>query len=87
MEEEGFGELIYYTIPGFVGGLFFGYLLDFFGYNTSALGQWFVRTLSGEGETILEGVYSINKKIKGHAASLSTVYGGKGSWIDLSLVY
>ena len=75
LEEEGFGEIIRYTIPGFVGALIAGALFDYFGYQLSAVGQWIVRTLAGEGESILEGVYSIRKRIAGAAGSMAEAYG------------
>jgi hypothetical protein len=48
-QDEEFGELIKYTGGGFIGGLLTGALLDHFGFQGSAMGQWIVRTLSGEG--------------------------------------
>ena len=51
-EDESFGELIKYTAAGFAGGLVLGGLLDWLGFQASAIGQWLVRTLSGEGESI-----------------------------------
>ena len=52
---EEFGELIRFTLTGFVGGLVLGAVLDYFGFSRSAIGQWLVRTISGEGESLLEG--------------------------------
>ena len=75
LEEEGFGEIIRYTIPGFVGALVAGALFDHFGYQLSAVGQWIVRTLAGEGESIFEGIYSIRKRIAGAAGSMAEAYG------------
>jgi len=74
-EGEEFGELIRYTGGGFVGGLLAGALLDFFGFQTSAVGQWIVRTLSGEGESIFEGIFAIRKRVSGAAGSLAQAYG------------
>ena len=47
-EKEGFGELLKFTAGGFAGGLLLGTLLDYFGFQRSAIGQRIVRTLSGE---------------------------------------
>ncbi|WMW22571.1 hypothetical protein RE476_01765 [Methanolobus mangrovi] len=58
-ETENFSELIRYTVPGYIVGLLAGVLLDIFGYQRSPIGQWLVRTLAGEGESIFEGIYSI----------------------------
>lgn len=60
-EKEGFGELLKFTAPGFAGGLILGAVLDSFGFQKSGVGQWLVRTLSGEGESIFEGLYSIRQ--------------------------
>jgi hypothetical protein len=56
-DNEDFSELIKYTGAGFAGGLIVGALLDFRGFHRSAIGQWRVRTISGEGESIFEGIY------------------------------
>ena len=70
-----FGELIKYTGGGFIGGLLSGALLDHFGFQTSAIGQWIVRTLSGEGESIFEGIFAIKKRVSGAAGSMAEAYG------------
>lgn len=89
-DESGFSELIRYTIPGYLIGVGLGFALDFFGYQTSAIGQWIVRTITGEGESILEGVFSLRQRILGRAAGMAEAYGwGKligmtfPWWIDL----
>ena len=74
-EEEGFGGLIKFTLPGFAGGIIIGALFDYFGYQLSVIGQIIVRTMSGEGESILEGVYSIRKRLSKSAGSLAEAYG------------
>ena len=72
---EGFGELLKFTLAGYVGGLAAGLILDGLGHQRSGLGQWLVRTLAGEGESLLEGAYAASRRIKGRAASLSEAYG------------
>ena len=47
--EEDFKELIRYTASGFAGGLIVATILDAVGLQRSPVGQWIVRTLSGEG--------------------------------------
>jgi hypothetical protein len=76
-EPEGgeFSELIRYTGGGFIGGLLAGAALDRFGLQTSGIGQWIVRTLSGEGESIFEGIFAIKKRVSGAAGSLAEAYG------------
>jgi len=74
-EEEEFGELLRYTVAGFAGGLIAGSLLDFFGFRKSPVGQWLVRTLSGEGESILEGLYAFRRRIRREIGSLAEAYG------------
>jgi hypothetical protein len=55
-EKEEFAGLLKFTATGFLGGLLAGILLDSLGFQRNAMGQWIVRTLSGEGESILEGI-------------------------------
>lgn len=74
-QSEEFGELVKYTVPGFVGGLAAGALLDYLGFSTSGLGQAVVRTLAGEGESILEGMFALRKRIASAATSLAQAYG------------
>ena len=73
--EGEFSELIRYTIPGYVVGLVLGILLDNYGYQRSAYGQWLVRTFAGEGESIFEGFYSIRKRFKKASGSMAEAYG------------
>lgn len=54
---EEFSELIRYTLPGYLSGLLAGIFLDSQGLQQNPLGQWFVRTLAGEGESIFEGIF------------------------------
>jgi hypothetical protein len=74
-EEEEFGELLRYTITGYLGGLILGFGLDSFGFQKSAIGQWLVRTISGEGESILEGLYSLRKRISKSRIGMAEAYG------------
>jgi hypothetical protein len=83
-EKEGFGELIKFTAAGFAGGLILGAVLDSYGFQRSGVGQWLVRTLSGEGESIFEGAYSIRQRIRKAESSMSEAYGwGKFLFIPL----
>jgi len=75
IEEEEFGELLKYTGVGFAGGLLIGTLLDFFGLQLSSIGQWVVRTMAGEGESIFEGIYAIRCRIRGSIGSMAEAYG------------
>ena len=75
LEGEEFGELIKYTGGGYIGGLLSGAVLDYFGLQTSSIGQWIVRTLSGEGESIFEGIFAIRKRVSGAAGSMAEAYG------------
>jgi hypothetical protein len=83
-EKEGFGELLKFTVVGFALGLITGTALDSYSFQRSALGQWLVRTLSGEGESIFEGVYSIRQRFRNAKSSMSEAYGwGKFLFIPL----
>jgi hypothetical protein len=74
-EKEEFGELIKFTASGFLGGILAGVFLDYLGFQRSSIGQWFVRTLSGEGESIFEGIYALRQRFRGAAESMAEAYG------------
>ncbi len=74
-DAEGFGELLKYTGAGYAGGLLTGFTLDSFGFQQSPLGQWLVRSLSGEGESIFEGIYALRHRLRRSAGSLAEAYG------------
>jgi hypothetical protein len=73
--KEEFGELVKFTGAGFAGGLLLGALLDYLGFQRNPIGQWIVRTLSGEGESIFEGIYVILRRFRGSAGSMAEAYG------------
>ena len=72
---EGFDEIVKYTLPGFLAAFVVGAVLDFFGFHTSAVGQWLVRTLSGAGESVFEGIYAIRQRMRGASGSMAEAYG------------
>lgn len=74
-ESEEFGELLRFTLAGWVGGLLLGGALDGAGLQRSAVGQWLVRTLSGEGESLLEGVFALRQRLRRRSASMAEAYG------------
>ena len=74
-EPAEFGELLKCTAAGYAGGLLVGFILDQLGFQRSAIGQWLVRTLSGEGESIFEGVYAIRARLAGKVGSMAEAYG------------
>lgn len=73
--EEEFGELIKFTASGFAGGLIVAATLDALGFQRSPAGQWIVRTISGEGESILEGFYALRQRVRGKIGSMAEAYG------------
>ncbi len=73
--ESGFRELIRYTVPGYAVGLLSGLFLDLAGLSTNPYGQWLVRSISGESESIFEGLYAFRKRISRSGGSLSEAYG------------
>ena len=83
-EPEEFGELVRYTLAGYVGGLVLGGLLDYLGFQQSAVGQWLVRTLSGEGESLLEGLYALRKRMGHSGAGMAEAYGW-GKFIGMTV--
>lgn len=75
-EEKGeFRELIKYTLFGYIGGLSLGFFLDAMHFQRSSIGQWMVRTLSGEGESIFEGFYAMLQRLRRASGSLAEAYG------------
>ena len=75
IEEEEFGELLTFTVSGFGLGLLLGLLLDYLGLERSPVGQWVVRTITGEGESIFEGIYALRRRIAGKMGSMAEAYG------------
>jgi hypothetical protein len=73
--DEAFGELLRYTFTGYLGGLILGGLFDSLGFQRNAIGQWLVRTISGEGESLLEGLYSLRNRIRGGKYGMAEAYG------------
>jgi len=73
--EEEFGELLTFTISGFGLGLLLGLLLDYLGLERSPVGQWVVRTITGEGERIFEGIFALRRRIAGKMGSMAEAYG------------
>lgn len=89
--EKGFSELLHYTLPGYLAGLVLGLFLDQIGLQRSGWGQWLVRTITGEGERLLEGIYALRQRMGARAARMAESYGwGKllgltvPWWIDLA---
>lgn len=74
-EGEGFSELIQFTLLGYGAGLLAGFLLDAKDLGRSALGQWLVRTLSGEGESLFEGLFAVRQRLSGAKATMAEAYG------------
>jgi len=73
--KEEFRELLKFTAGGFLGGFLAGTFLDYLGFQRSAIGQWFVRTLSGEGESIFEGIYALRQRLRRAEGSMAEAYG------------
>ena len=62
---EEFTSLLRYTLAGYVAGLVLGVGLDRLGLQRSGLGQWAVRTVAGEGESLFEGFFAFRQRLKG----------------------
>lgn len=60
---------------GYACGLLAGFLLDAKGLGRSALGQGLVRTLSGEGESLFEGLFAVRQRLSGAKAGMAEAYG------------
>lgn len=74
-EGAGFNELIRYTLPGYAAGLLLGAVLDGLGLQTSALGNWLVRTVTGESESLFEGAFSLRQRLQGRVEGMAEAYG------------
>lgn len=70
-----FGELIRYTIPGYVISLILGIFLDFFGVKIHTVGQIIIRIFAGEGESIFEGFFAIKKRLSKARITMAEAYG------------
>jgi len=73
--QEEFGELAKFTVAGFAGGLTLGLALDALGFQLHPVGQWLVRTLSGEGESIFEGFYALRQRFRRAGTTMAEAYG------------
>jgi hypothetical protein len=73
--KEEFRELLKFTAGGFLGGFLAATLLDYPAFQRSAIGRWFVRTLSGEGESIFEGIYALRQRLRRAEGSMAEAYG------------
>jgi hypothetical protein len=75
-EEKGeFRQLLSYTIPGYASGILLAAALDHFGLQRSGIGQWLVRTLSGEGESLFEGAFAVRQRLRRASVSMAEAYG------------
>ena len=70
-----FGELLKFTIPGYLAGIALAAVLDRVGLQRSGLGQWLVRTLAGEGESLFEGAFAVRQRLRRASASMAEAYG------------
>ncbi|MCS7312914.1 MAG: hypothetical protein NZ742_08385 [Acidobacteria bacterium] len=73
--DEPFGGLLRYTVAGYGGGLALGVLFDGLGWERSGLGQWAVRTLAGEGESLGEGFFALRRRFARATGSMAEAYG------------
>jgi hypothetical protein len=75
-DETGeFRQLLGYTAAGYVSGIALALVFDRFGLQRSAVGQWLVRTLSGEGESLFEGVFAVRQRLRRASDSMAEAYG------------
>lgn len=74
-DTEGFGELLQYTLAGYGGGLLLGTLFDYLNLQRNPIGQWIIRTISGESESIFEGTYAFRQRLRQAPGSIAEAYG------------
>lgn len=72
---EEYGKLLRFTVSGYLGGLALAGVLDAGGHAASGVGQWAVRTLSGEGESLFEGFFALRQRVSRARASMAEAYG------------
>jgi hypothetical protein len=70
-----FRELLSYTAAGYVGGILLAVAFDRFGFQRSPVGQWLVRTFSGEGESLFEGAFAFRRRLRRASPSMAEAYG------------
>jgi hypothetical protein len=70
---KGYKEISLFTFVGFIGGLGLGAALDALGFSTSAIGEWAVRTISGEGEDLAEGAWVLKNRLQRRKAKAQEV--------------
>ncbi|MEJ5338463.1 MAG: hypothetical protein ACK42C_02405 [Aquificaceae bacterium] len=75
MEREEFSELLKFTLTGYILGLSLGVFLDGLDIKQNPFGEWAVRTLSGEGESLFEGIYALKSRLVGAEVSMAEAYG------------
>lgn len=74
-EKEEFGGLLKFTAGGFAGGIVLAAVLDALGFQRSGAGQWLVRTLAGEGESLFEGFFALRQRLRRAGSSMAEAYG------------
>ena len=74
-EGEGFADLLKYTFAGYGGGIVLAVVLDYFGFQRNPIGQWIVRTISGESESVFEGIYALRQRLRRASTSMAEAYG------------
>ena len=84
---KGYKELSLFTFVGFAGGLGLGALLDALGFSTSAIGEWAVRALSGEGEDLAEGAWVLRSKSRRRARVEAKEHGAVDELHEEGLVW
>src|SRR3989304_10400430 len=74
-EETGeFRQLLGYTAAGYIAGIALAVTLDRLGLQRSPVGQWLVRTLRGEGESLFEGAFALRQRVRRASASMAEAY-------------
>ena len=73
-QEAGFRQLLGYTAAGYIAGIALAMVLDHLGLQRSPVGQWLVRTLSGEGESLFEGAFALRQRVRRASASMAEAY-------------
>ncbi len=70
-----FGELLKFTLIGYIIGIILAILLDNFEIKQNPVGEWAVRTITGEGESIFEGLYALKHRLHKKSMSMAEAYG------------
>jgi hypothetical protein len=85
-KNDEFGKLIRYTLSGYMGGLILGLFLNMPGFHRSVVGQWLVRIFPCEGESLLEGLFAVRRRLRRAQIGMAEAYGW-GKFVCMTILW